>query len=112
MKTESLETRLRIRLEAMRSNPSEIYEGFGICSNLREIADEGSYALLADLWTKWPYFSGNRRYPVPSSNSDSNSNVKNRSFWDKNTEYGQLRWNLLDFLISELSSLEGEDNGE
>lgn len=56
----------------------------------------------------WPHFSGDVYFPVPAP-ADQYLDCydyyfeRQQDLWDKTTEYGQLRWDLLDHLIKELS---------
>lgn len=73
--------------------------------------DKGAY-VLTKIWRSWPYFSGSNTFPVPAGRSPL---VRYRSTasaafymaadqWDELTEYGQLRRELLDFLIADLEA--------
>lgn len=66
---------------------------------------------IESKFSSWEHFSGSFAYPVPS-------NIPNQSpreayflakgsgkMWDKTTEYGRLRYQLLDYLIQEASKL-------
>lgn len=52
--------------------------------------------MLGKLFVEWPKFSGNTAYPIGWLARVS------ATLWDRNTEYGQLRWELLEWLIKEL----------
>jgi len=58
------------------------------------------YRRVCKLFTRWPQFSGERLFPVPPG-VDAYYSASN--LWDQNTPYGQARYDLLDFLIKELS---------
>lgn len=64
--------------------------------------------LLADVMGTWPKSTGSVNFPVPGTNGLSNTAMyvdcsrHKESMWDKSTEYGQLRWELLDHCIAQL----------
>lgn len=81
----------------------------GICTQLDLY---GSYSLRerrrfrASIKT-WPHYSGDHSFPVPSPDRsiaaiDAYFDESN-DLWDRDTEYGRLRWDLLDHIIKELS---------
>lgn len=55
----------------------------------------------------WPHYSGDPSFPVPSPDGLTYAiNAyfdKSNYLWDRNTEYGRLRWDLLDHIIEEMS---------
>lgn len=81
----------------------------GVASSDLDIIEER----MDKLFRIWPHYSGDLDYPVPGEDSSLMSPREefdyhldnNLSMWDKSTEYGQLRWDLLEFMIKEL-----EDN--
>lgn len=94
-----------------------------ICSNVRgQLARFPQYkwglAVEVDnslglLFERWPKYSGNPRYPVPSvtagfsaENQFNTTCLGSDSFWEG--EYGALRKELLQFCIGQL---ENEDHG-
>ena len=88
---------------------------FGICANTRYIVDDGSYVaynVIEYLSPKWPKYSGDIAYPVPSPNGKETPMYAynySDNLWTG--EYGQLRYELLDFLIEELNkAVEEYDN--
>lgn len=64
---------------------------------------------LEELMLKWPKHSGSRNYPVPAPSKYTPpgtffwATMQNGRKWDGKTEYGQLRWELLQFCITTLS---------
>lgn len=68
-----------------------------------------NYALMKDAMCEWPKRSECRVYPVPQKEGISCASMaqmeymrlreKELSLWDANTEYGALRWELLEWLI-------------
>lgn len=57
-----------------------------------------------EIFRTWPKFSGTLSYPVPSTNPELSAEACFHFTSDKwSGEYGQLRRELLDYLIEELS---------
>jgi len=82
----------------------------GVCGNIfdacdvyipREIIEQEIWDMAPD----WPYYSGDTKYPVPhpsySPRRAYNVAHLHDNMWDKDTEYGKMRYNLLNFLIAE-----------
>jgi len=95
-------------LEELRDE-GPTYVSFGICTNVKSLTsnyDGSPTAIMYDLFKSWPKFSGDKYYPVPSPSGCNASLEYDDSFdlWDKTTEYGRSRWELLDFMISELQT--------
>jgi hypothetical protein len=89
------------------------HTGVGICANVHkhlcletEDADDADWLPL--LWKSWPDWSGCDTYPVPASRDrDIGGNEQyaynmTACLWDRDTEYGQLRWELLEHCIETL----------
>lgn len=81
----------------------------GICTQVNGITHlEIGYMLY--LMRQWPERSGHIDWPVPASRTDTSPKSAKHKYiasdtkqmWDRNTEYGQLRWELLEWLIEEL----------
>lgn len=96
------------KLQELHTNGPAPYN-HGICTQVNGITHlERGYML--HLMQQWPERSGHIDWPVPASRADKSpksayhkymeSNAK--QMWDSNTEYGQLRWELLEWLIEEL----------
>lgn len=93
------------------------WDAHGICDNLKESDQYTSVSLdddLIEMWedtlTKlmitWPKFSGNECFPVPSPDlEESSQEVYRRTHDEWSGEYGALRYELLDFLIDELTKV-------
>lgn len=65
--------------------------------------------LLSTLFKRWPKYSGLRNFPIPDiCRFPEDAYHNNDAFWDRNTSYGALRWELLEFCIDQL---ENEDHG-
>lgn len=75
---------------------------YGICSTLSKPSLFLRYA------RRWARFSGDPIYPVPHPEYEPQpaytyaAAKRGPYFWDKRTEYGQARWELLDFVINQL----------
>lgn len=63
---------------------------------------ENAWKMLEKLFVKWPKFSGNPNYPINGGARAYNKAKSSTALWDRNTDYGILRWELLEWLIEEL----------
>lgn len=87
-----------------------VYETSGICWNTHQVFEQEDTCLrfdeekLKQVFVKWPKFSGDIEYPVPSS-TDGCTPREQYDFTDNVWEgdYGDLRKELLQFCIDELS---------
>lgn len=79
---------------------------FGICDYVESesvlITDEYVEAKLRDLFRSWPHYSGSIVFPIPGGGDAYEEAYHNGKSWDRDTEYGALRWNLLEHCIKEL----------
>lgn len=57
---------------------------------------------LAELFVSWPKYSGHNHYPIAGGHVAYRKAYNDDTMWDRNTEYGALRWELLEWLIEEL----------
>lgn len=57
---------------------------------------------LAKLFPRWPKYSGDYLIPIAGGVEAYTKAYHNDTMWDRNTEYGALRWELLEWLIEEL----------
>ena len=97
------------KLQELHTNGAAPYN-LGICTQLSRPLTTQDRCDMLHLMQQWPGGSGNIDFPVPASRTDTNpeaaqikyakSNTK--QMWDRDTEYGQLRWELLEWLIEEL----------
>ena len=78
----------------------------GICGQPAMVSLRlGAFAVVRDLMVQWPKYSGSYDYPVPSVDEGRtpcqcfHGNIHN--LWDRDTEYGALRWELLEWLIEQ-----------
>lgn len=64
-----------------------------------------AFNMVQKLMVQWPKYSGSYDYPVPAVKEDMTPKEQfhhdPNSLWDANTEYGALRWELLDWLIEQ-----------
>lgn len=60
-------------------------------------------SFLEPYFRRWPKFSGNIEYPVPHPELNPYTAYNEaRNLWDRDTEYGRNRWDLLEFIIAEI----------
>lgn len=98
-------------LEALKQIKERPAPGLGICGQLaRKYSDENAdyyhshwRSKLQGLFRRWPQFSGSADFPVPHPTKPACiAYGSTQNVWDRRTKYGQARWSLLDFCISEL----------
>lgn len=102
------------------------YDNLGICMNIDMEVDESTrgrpleevFAIRGDvrekfseLAQKWPQFSGDFDYPVPSpyAGYSAETAYHHRMKWIG--EYGELRRSLLRFVLAEASRIAAVENG-
>ena len=81
----------------------------GICSqlDLYGLYSAEERRQFRNSFKTWPHYSGDISFPVPST--DKSIDAIDAYFdnlydlWDRDTEYGRLRWDLLDHIIAEMS---------
>lgn len=78
----------------------------GICWNAQALCGYDTYCVIEQGSKYWSNFSGDKNYPVPSTNREVSSQDMyediDGDMWTG--EYGTLRYELLDFLIDELTT--------
>lgn len=93
--------------ELYTNGPAPYYHG--ICTQLTGLTNlERGY--LLHLMQQWPGRSGHIDFPVPASRTDTSPKAarikyiesSTKQMWNRDTEHGQLRWELLEWLIEEL----------
>ncbi len=91
------ELQLLAELRDLKTNgPND--EALGIC---QRVTDKN---LLRSLWQHWPKFSGMPHYPVPHPSMKANDAFyAYMDLWNKEDVYCQTRYELLDWLIDQLS---------
>lgn len=86
----------------------------GICDNVVNLLEDNGYHyrtiydLIGSISSNWDKFSGNTKYPVPAVKQPTSREEFNNSVDMWSGEYGQLRYELLDFLIEELTKKVGD----
>ena len=81
----------------------------GICGQPAMMSlSQKAFDAVRQTMTKWPKYSGDYDYPVPStmegrtpSQCFHDFHDKLKDLWNRNTEYGALRWELLDWLTKQ-----------
>lgn len=68
--------------------------------------DQSCMTVLSQIIPLWPKYSGEKWYPVPGIGmgpEEQYNHAKSKGYmWDTSTEYGMLRYELLDFCINYL----------
>lgn len=104
-----MSARLLEKLQELHTNGPAPYDN-GICAQLYEQLTGLERDSMLCLMRQWPERSGHIDWPVPASRTDTSPESAQykymasdtKKMWDRNTEYGQLRWELLEWLIEEL----------
>lgn len=85
-------------------NVTQIIRRSGMPATIYKASDE----ILSYFWQDWEYFSGNNDYPVPMDREHrleyqaESAYDFTENMWDADTEYGTLRFELLDHLIEKM----------
>lgn len=101
-------TDLLTALKQLRENGPKNRDA-GICSqfDLYGLYSSEERRQFINSFKTWPHYSGDFSFPVPSPDKSIEALDayfdKSNDLWDCNTEYGRLRWDLLDHIIKELS---------
>lgn len=104
-----MSARLLEKLQELHTNGPAPYN-HGICTQVSEHLTVLEKGYMLYLMRQWPERSGHIDWPVPASRTDTSPKAAyhkymasdTKKMWDRNTEYGQLRWELLEWLIEEL----------
>lgn len=86
------------RIRDIKSGQREIDPKVGICENV------GIRIIPVKLLKSWDKYSRDYLCPVPSTEENTSAEEKYtkeaiaKNLWNKNTEYGRLRYELLDFI--------------
>ncbi len=97
------------KLQELHTNGPAPHNG-GICTQLSRHLTIRESGYLSHLMQQWPGRSGRIKFPIPANRTDTSLKAAEFKYmksdteqmWDRNTEYGQLRWELLEWLIEEL----------
>ena len=98
-----LKTLLQIK-QLNEPNPS-----FGMCWHVNTMTEDPSCVYyFTQLIRGWPKHSGDKYYPVPATTAPNAGTQYLRTrditgLWNKETEYGKLRYELLDWCIEQLN---------
>lgn len=77
----------------------------GTCAEGREPSDEGEHQAMLyirEAAEAWPKHSGDVLFPVPCEDEYPEEAYDTFALWDRETQYGRDRYELLDFLIAQL----------
>lgn len=81
----------------------------GICCHIERYSGAYHYEnkrLCRALWVHWEHFSGRQHYPVPARDGlPAVAFHSGASKWNPNTEYGMMRWKLLQYLIEQVETM-------
>lgn len=97
-----LEKLLRVKSNGTNNSNS------GICLQLGHLSG-ADLDTLHHKMSSWPKYSGSYAYPIPSTKKGLTPrgcymyHVRKRNNWTGKNTYSKLRYELLDFLIAELS---------
>lgn len=98
-------TNLLTALKQLRENGPENRD-VGICAQF-DLSDSEERWQFRACFKTWPHYSGDIDFPIPSPDESMNAVDayfdKGNDLWDRDTEYGRLRWDLLDHIIKEMS---------
>lgn len=100
-------------LKIIQSDETLRFKDMGICSSIDAYFDRKSITLesydtmrIRDLMSRWPEYSGRAFYPIPDTVFEDPYEAYHQcttGMWNKDTEYGCLRWELLEFCIEALT---------
>ena len=108
-------------LKAIKSNKEYRYRSTGICDSVRRYLEGHSdnYFTVWDshtiyeLMREWPKHSGNNEFPITVRGINPMKEYLGcYDKWDRKTEYGRLRWELLEWLINKLESENDHQNAK
>ncbi len=105
--TREVKLQLLRALESIQTH-GPVRETWGLCPHINHMmAYYHAFPAVEDLrgrWSRWPRYSGLMGCPVPGPEGMDPGHayriINNK--WDRNTEYGQARWELLAWLIEDL----------
>ena len=98
-------------LKAIHSNKERRLDTLGICGAVRRYFEEGGDIIvtirdrdvLHRLMKDWPKHSGITEFPICAYGVDPIGEFAAcMDMWNQKTPYGQLRWELLEWLIEKL----------
>lgn len=71
---------------------------YGICG----MVDADLSPIIGVIWKNWEHYSGNESFPVPSTAMSPAIAYFQCKRWSKRSQYGQMRYKLLDYLIEQV----------
>lgn len=89
--------RLNTRLLEIKGFPIR-EDRHGIC----KMIDADLRPIIGVIWRSWEHYSGNESYPVPSTAMSPVIAYWKCKRWSKKSEYGKMRFKLLDYLIEQV----------
>lgn len=99
-------------LKAVKEDSTLRYYDIGICCAVERFfmrkdirLQEKDGNMMRSIMRKWPKYSGRSYYPIPAVTEPDPyfEYHKHTNLWSKETEYGRLRWELLEFCIETLT---------
>jgi hypothetical protein len=78
------------------------HEGYGICYNLNCYMGQQTGKFTERYAKSWAHYSGEEGYPVPAYDFENpvDEYAYSEHLWNKDHPYGQMRWELLDHVIT------------
>lgn len=111
MRPELIELRLTTLKKLRDCKADDRNNLVGICLNYQEFSnfqDPESNGWMQPIFKRWPKYSNSRDAPVPATLRYRTCHTQYRyceNMWSKTSKYGKLRYELLDFMISELEKM-------
>lgn len=98
----SIDNELLVALIKVRDADGDTNHGI-CCAILPYVKNiDAAWDRLDELFKQWPKYSGIIHHPIPGGGIVYDKAKHSATLWDRNTEYGKLRWELLEWLIEEL----------
>ena len=91
---------LLYKLRALRDRASRGECKVGICGELGVMCFDETDVFLQTVFAKWPHYNENNAYPIPGGFHAYHKARRKGTLWTKHSEYGRLRWDLLEYLIN------------
>ena len=93
------------RLKAVKAEPVTF---LGICGNVVEPIGwddrcESYTDEISSILATWDHYSGNETFPIPSTDESMDASAMYLTagdYWDTKTEYGRLRYEALNYIIT------------
>lgn len=99
-------------LKSIKKSNTRRPSSVGICGSVKMFFEDGNVFftvkdqnILHRLMEDWPKHSGVSEFPIcVHGPNPMKEYMACLNMWDQNTKYGQLRWELLEWLINKLES--------